>query len=79
VDRGEVNERVALPRPAGHEDAEHLERVGLVELVACVPGLRVDVDAHDVEARSLEAAGAPAGAAEAVEQPRSRHAALSGT
>jgi hypothetical protein len=46
--------------------ADVLERVGLHELVARVPGLRPVVDTDDVEARALVAAGAAAGAAEGI-------------
>ena len=43
---------------------EILERVGLQEDVAAIVGLRLQVDANDVEACLLQTARRPAGAAE---------------
>lgn len=56
------------PEPS-QQGVEHLERVALMEPVR-VPGLRVLVDAEDVEASIAVPSGCSASAAEQVDQDR---------
>jgi hypothetical protein len=74
-----LRHRVALTRRGGMNKVKpfqrKFQRVGLVELVATIPRLRIDIDAHNVKPGALISLRGTTSAAEQIEQSRlHRHA-----